>query len=303
MKTELKVSVARRSKLLVNTGFKNYDICLNTYVGCQFGCSYCYVRFFIKDPQHDWGEFVRLRAHVEDKLPKELPQHGNARLVIGTMTDPYQPLERKHRITRAALQLINASPLPLAKVGIFTRSPIVLDDLDEIVKLPRKRVHFTITPYTPEILHRLEPIAIRTERRFDTIQKLKEAGVRIHANIAPAIPTISEDFTTEFAEKLAEIGVDEFFVDPMQAYGQSWDAMKDRMHTHESWPGIEEVMTDKARYAAWKGIYRAQWEEAWEKVRESSPHTLAIWSDHEHKVWINMRTGEQMDHKHYGDDE
>ena len=80
---DVSFTVASRGKLISKTGFKNYDICLNTYVGCQFGCTYCYVRFFIKDDNKEWGKFVRLRHHVADKLPKELPVHAGKRMVMG----------------------------------------------------------------------------------------------------------------------------------------------------------------------------------------------------------------------------
>lgn len=335
-KVELKVTVANRSRIIDKTGFKGYDVCLNPYVGCRMGCAYCYVRFFIKDEEKPWGEFVRVREHLKDKLPKELQdgyikikdgkviatdgvgnplkndegkqkmrqtyktvKNEDLRLVIGTMTDPYQPQERKHRITRAALEIILNTKPGLNKVGIFTRSPIVLDDLDLIVKLPRKRVHYTVTPYTKEIIHMIEPVGIATERRFDTIRKLKAAGVRCHVNVAPAIPVISEQFTEEYAKTLAEIGVDEFFTDPLQAYSESWMAITQCLRDHKSFEAIKEIVEDKQAYAEWKELYRARWFEAWSKVRKISPHTLPIWSDHEHKTWIDMNTGEQMDPKAY----
>jgi DNA repair photolyase len=322
-KTELKVTVGTRSKVILSSGFKGYDACLNTYVGCQMGCAYCYVRFFVKDEHEQWGDFVRVRSHIEDRLPRELekgyftfPDGKNEegdkktktiksedlRLVIGTMTDVYQPIERKHRITRTALQILaNAKPR-FNKIGIFTRSPIVLDDIDLITQLPRKRVHYTVTPLNNELMKLIEPIAIRTDRRFETIGKLKEAGVRCHVNVAPAIPTISEQFTDQYAQKLAELKVDEFFVDPMQAYGESWEALKTSLQCRPEWQGIEEIMGEKQAYREWKELYRARWYEAWARVRHLSPKTLPIWSDHIHHTWQNMNTGEDMDIERYGDD-
>jgi len=300
--TGLKIVEARKSKLVQNTGFKGYDVCMNPYVGCQFGCTYCYVRFFIKDSEADWGEFVRLRSYIADKLPNELPEHYGKRIVLGTMTDPYQPLERKHRLTRATLDALLAMEKPMNKVGIFTRSPIVLEDLDRIVKLPRCRVHYTITPYSPEILRRIEPIAIQTKRRFETVKALKEAGVRVHVNVAPALPVISDKYTQEFAEKLAELKVDEFFVDPMQPYSESWSAITDAMRGIKVWKRVAEIVGDKQEFADWKARYHASWDAAWKAVQSKSSNTLPIWSDHVHKVWIDMRNGKQMDHKKYGDD-
>src|SRR5271157_4654128 len=94
------VTIARRGHIITTSTFKGYDHCLNPYVGCQFGCSYCYVRFFIKDSKKPWGEFVRTRNHIITNLSKELATIAGRRLVLGTMTDPYQPQERRSRLTR-----------------------------------------------------------------------------------------------------------------------------------------------------------------------------------------------------------
>lgn len=314
--------VATRSKLIVKSTFKGYDACLNPYVGCQFGCKYCYVRFFIKDPHGDWGEFVRRREHIKDKLPKEIEKgyiriptgkikddegksktlftnidNKDARLVVGTMTDPYMPIERKHRLTRAALEI-----LPTAnynKVGIFTRSPIVLEDLDLIKNLPRARVHFSITPYKKETLQKIEPIAIMTSRRFETIKAIKEAGIRVHVNVAPAIPIYSDGLEAEFCQKLADAKVDEFFVDPMQGYDQSFKATKEALKGDKCWPKVEKIMQNKERYQEWKDGYRDRWRQAW--AEHGCEETLPIWCDHISHVWQNLQTGDPLNPRRYND--
>lgn len=354
------VSVATRSPLIVNTHFKGYDVCMNTYVGCQFGCHYCYVRFFITDKnaaqkegreEKEWGEFVRVREHVRDKLVRELRGHQSpyqlnedgsisdkrwetppgllrlpvkkihkvvdgrykkvqtyrdlpiteARMVIGTMTDPYQPQERKERLTRTALQHILDGPYQFNKVGIFSRSPIILEDIELISKLPRARVHFSITPYTRDIITKIEPIAIRTERRFEVIKELKKAGIRVHVNVAPAIPYLSDELTDWFVDELREAEVDEFFVDPMQAYDQSFEATERGLKDLDIWPKIRDTMQDKAKYEAWKREYEQKWAEAWKE--RGRPETLAIWCDHISHVWRNLQTGEDMNPRRYHKDD
>lgn len=335
MATKATVSIAGRSQLISETGFKNYDVCMNPYVGCEFGCTYCYVRFFIKDDEKDWGEFVRVRAHMASKLPKELrknevklkdgfehyddPETGekkkrrlwkkmaisDARLVIGTMTDPFQPVERKHRIMRTALEILTDPSMPqFQKVGIFTRSPIVLDDLDLIKKLPKARVHFTVTPFPPKVLRAIEPYSPHVKRRWEVVRRLKEAGLRVHCNISPVIPGLSEEFIEEFAEKVAELQVDEYFVDPMQPYKESFDSFRDACQSLDSvnWPEIERIMTNRDEYLDWKADFFGRWDEERRKHQHKAPDQLPIWCDHENHVWINMITGNQMDHKHYGEE-
>lgn len=336
------VTVAPKTKVLTKSGFSGYDVCMNPYVGCEFGCSYCYVRFFVKDAEKPWGEFVRVREHLEEVLPKELrlgsvklddgrqpllDDEGNptqdergrpatrpayrhlpipeARLVIGTMTDPYQPKEAKHRITRRALELLTApGTIQFKKVGIFTRSPLVLQDLDLIQKLPKARVHFTVTPFPHGIMRAIEPFSPLTERRWETVKALKDAGLRVHVNVAPVMPGMSEGFIEEWAERLAKLGVDEYFVDPMQPYKESFAAFKEACvgRTDVNWSETEAVMTDRDRYLDWKFDFFRAWNEARKKFEHLAPNQLPIWSDHENKVWVDMRDGKQMSKRVYGDE-
>ena len=299
-KREVLYIQANKGKVVTDSKFSGYDKCLNPYVGCEFGCKYCYVRFFLKDKDKGWGEFVRVRKHIETRLPGDLPALEDQRLVLGTMTDPYQPAERTHRITRSAIKILLQGKLK--KVGIFTRSPIILDDIDIIAKLPRARVHFTITPYPRGILQQIEPIAIQTEARFMAVRKLKEAGIRVHCNIAPTVPFLSESFTEDFVKEMVDIGVDEFFVDPMQPYAQSMEAMKEAMDDKALWADIEKLMGDKEGYLNWKNEQKEVWFKEWDKHGHKSPDTLAIWSDHENHTWVDMTTKENMSKRLYGDD-
>ena len=329
--TQTLVTIAAKSNLIMPSLFNNYDLCINTYVGCEFGCTYCYVRFTVKDKEKEWGEFVRVRDHVKDKLAKELNkgyvlvpsgvrtpildedgqptgktkvvktplQLSESRLVIGTMTDPYQPAEKKFRITRHALSILLEHSNRPKKIGIFTRSPLVLQDLDLITKLPQGRVHFTITPYPTEVMRAIEPISPLTASRWSVIKRLKDAGIRVHVNVAPIMPVISESLIDEWAKRLAELKVDEYFVDPMQCYANSWQAFKDALNDKPYWPQIESIMQDKQKYLDWKFDYLEKWNASRIKYQHLAPDQLPIWSDHENHVWIDMRTGEQMDKRCY----
>lgn len=336
MGRQLAVTTASKgSPLITKSGFKGYDHCLNPYVGCGFGCSFCYVRFFIKDPTHEWGNFVRVREHIRTKLSNELgkPERGDPiiktnkngkeykspgpiltdsdgnpilkykdkRLVIGTMTDPYQPIERKHRIMRKTLEILIENPI-FSKVGIFTRSPIVLEDLDLIAKLPRARVHYSLSPFPKNVLQKLEPIAITIDRRLKTIQALKDSGIRVHVNVAPSVPIYSDDpgLTIELAKRLGKIGIDEFFVDPVQPYNESFTRMSEVLHNDPDWKKVADILQDKEVYLTWKQAYWDKWRHAWSQF--GSANTLAIWSDHENHVWRKLVSGEEMDPKLYGDD-
>lgn len=337
-----KVTVANRSKVITKSTFNGYDACINPYVGCQFGCSYCYVRFFVKDDTKEWGEFLRTRNHIATALTRELdkgwvrmpdkrvPRYdeesglpmldkngkqltrqayktmhiSDIRLVLGTMTDPYQPHERKAKLTRTVLEILTAQDNPkFRKVGIFTRSPLVTHDIDLIKQLPQARVHFTITPFPRSIMRAIEPISPMSERRWDTVRKLKAAGIRTHVNVSPIMPGMSEPMIEEWTRLLAEIGVDEYFVDPMQSYADSFEAFRRACQnsTDVNWPQVEAIMTDKKRYLEWKTDFFTRWDAARRKHQHLVPNQLPIWSDHENRTWIDMRTNTPMDRRNYGD--
>lgn len=291
------ISTASKNNIIVKTGFKHYDVCANPYVGCSFGCSYCYVRFFIKDPNHDWGEFVRIRKHAESKIQREIKklrdQGSKVRIVIGTMTDPYQPVERKERITRSILKIIAKNTDVFTKVGIFTRSPISVEDIEIIKQLPNPIIHHTISPYDDKYIRLLEPIGIKNERRFKTMQEFKNNGIRIEANIAPTIPYLSEDVIESISQKVAEIKTDQFFIDPMQAYDQSYKKLKESLHGQLK-ADIAEIMEDKEKYQEWKEQHMEKWKNMWQKV--GSKNTLPVWSDHENKVYKHLITGKDVDY-------
>ena len=296
MKAEVKV--ARRGKVLTPSKFRNYDLCINPYVGCEFGCKYCYVRFFVTDPDKEWGEFVRRRDHIAEQLPKDIRKdvHFNEqRVVIGTMTDPYQPLERKARLTRTVLEtLIENQP---AKTGIFTRSPIVLDDLDLIRQLQDPHVHITLTPYPREVLKAIEPIPVLLERRLRTIETITKHDIYVHANVSPVMPIYSERYTAELAQRLANCGIREFYVDPMQTYKASVKAIDDTLAGSEDWRRSREIMTDKERYKEWKEDYKNDWLAAW--AAHGNPNVLAIFLDHQSHTALNLRTRKPMSWTNY----
>lgn len=295
----MKIEPATRAKIITPTGFKNYDVGANTYVGCQFGCTYCFVRFFVKD-EVPWGEFVRLRDFLTTKLPKEIEKlPGGQRLVIGTMTDPYQPVERKHRLTRQMLEIV-AKSCKFKKVGIFTRSPFILDDLELIKSLPNPRVHFTVTPFEESVLKKIEPVAIPIEKRLEVIKKIQEAGIRLHTNISPILPIFSEPYLGGIIQTFSQIGVDEFYIDPMQPYRESIEAMNASFGEDPAWLQVRNIITNPEAYANWKAENCKLCCELWKKY--DNQRTFAIWQDHQTKFTIDMRTGAELDRKHYGED-
>lgn len=295
---ELKVTQAPKSKLIVPTGFGAYDYCINPYIGCSFACRYCYVRFFVKDKTAPWGEFVRTRDHIHQKIAKELLKCSGHRLVIGTMTDPYQPIERKQRLTRTileAIQQLDVKDRP-SQIGIFTRSPIVRDDINIIRQLD-SRVHITITPFSEKILKRIEPIPVSTEARFRLAEDLIKVGIRIHLSISPVLPVYSDPFTTKFADRIAQIKPNGFTIDPMQVYGEALEATQAACGDDPDWPSVLAIISDKDKYNEWKQQYIGKWKEAWAKYKDLA--ILPISMDHQAKTRRDLRDDSKIDFKNF----
>lgn len=287
----MKITTAIKSKLVQSTGFGAYDVCINPYVGCQFGCKYCYVRFFVKDKEKEWGDFVRLRNYIDQKLPKEIAKLHGQRLVIGTMTDPYQPQERTARLTRKVLEIIKQNNNPCKEIGIFTRSPIIKDDISLLKELG-VRVHLTITPFTPEILRKIEPIPVSTTARFKVLKELVDYGIRCHVSVSPILPVLSCGLINEFVEQIASIKPSGFTIDPMQCYGPAFRATDEALGNNQLWLECRGIITDQNKYSKWKEENKKAWMKALSKY--TNLNFCAMIMDHQKKVRYDLNTGKPV---------
>ena len=192
---------------------------LNPYVGCEFGCSYCYARYahrYVVERAHDagkltdaefsdyrgahgWEAFER-RIFVKEQVVggaldadlKRVPL--GACIVIGTATDPYQPAERRFRVTRAVLQrLTRCEGLSF---GIITKSPLIARDCDLLVRLQERnelQVHLSLITADARLARKLEARSPVPAARLRALRKLVDAGVNAGLIVAPVLPGITDD--------------------------------------------------------------------------------------------------------------
>ena len=190
---------------------------LNPYVGCEFGCSYCYARYthrYVVERAHDAGkltdaEFVDYRgAHGWEAFEKRIfvkEQVVGAldsdlkrvplgeTIVIGTATDPYQPAERRFRVTRAVLQRLTYCEG--LSFGIITKSPLIVRDADLLVRLQERnelQVHVSLITVDASLARRLEPRSPVPATRLRGLRKLVDAGVNAGLIVAPVLPGITD---------------------------------------------------------------------------------------------------------------
>jgi DNA repair photolyase len=175
-----------------------FDKSINPYRGCEHGCIYCYARpshaFHDLSPGLDFESRLFAKPDASSLLYAELAKKGHipTPIAFGTNTDCYQPIETKWRIMRQCIEVLAACDHPLI---ITTKSDRVLRDVDILAPMAAKglvAVAVSITTMDGELHRKLEPRAPHPIRRLKAIKRLAEAGVPVHANVAPIIPSIND---------------------------------------------------------------------------------------------------------------
>ena len=215
-----------RARTILNrpeaTGMDFWSI--NPYIGCALGCTYCYARFahgYALDraanahPDHaevkadvaslpPWLAFERrilVKENAHTVLQKTLRTGSDRHLAliagetitIGTATDPYQPAERRFRITRQVLQVL--AEHPGLECRIITKSPLVTRDIDVLKRINRHssiHVHVSLITVDRELARRIEPRAPTPDARLRAVKRLRDAGIDVGVNVMPILPGITD---------------------------------------------------------------------------------------------------------------
>lgn len=206
------------------TGMSYWSI--NPYVGCAFGCAYCYARYAHRylmersaargrlddalgtelEAMPPWLAFERrivvkteapalVRRALRRPAPRRAPLlSGEEGIVVGTATDPYQPAERRFRVTRGVLEAL-AEHAGL-RVVVITKSPLVTRDVDVLARLvgrgSRVTVCMSLITLDRDLARRIEPRAPTPEARVRAIARLSEAGIDVGVNVMPILPGITD---------------------------------------------------------------------------------------------------------------
>jgi DNA repair photolyase len=206
--------------ILTKSGIEGVDYAINPYVGCQHGCVYCYAIFMKRFTGHkeDWGTFVDIKVNAAEVLARQMRRTKPGNIAIGTVTDPYQPLEKKYQITRACLEVLTAYDFP---VSILTKSDLVLRDLDILRRLGDVEVGFTIATLDEKARRVFEPRSSPVPARLSALAELAEAGIRTWGFCGPLLPLLSdsEDQMDVLFRELAQTGVSYIIVDSMKLSG------------------------------------------------------------------------------------
>jgi len=173
----------------------------------------------------EWGTFVKIRRRLVNQLERELKGRSGV-IGLGTMTDPYQPVEDRTRITRRCLEAISRSDM---KVSVHTKSDLVLRDIDILQGMVDAEVGITVTSIDASISTSIEPGAPPPQRRIDALSKLIEEGVDSYALIGPILPLVIDRDKEAFVEAISSTGIKRVMFDPLRLRTGMMDHMVKRL--------------------------------------------------------------------------
>jgi len=190
----------------------SFSLAMNPYRGCEHGCIYCYARpshsYLNLSPGLDFETKLRAKRNLAEVLRWELAKPGYvpSPINIGSNTDPYQPIEKTWRITRAALEVLAECHHPCT---IVTKNAMVERDLDILVPMARERlvqVFLSVNSLDNHLAAKLEPRASAPHRRLKAVRALAEAGVPVGVLVAPIIPALNDCDMEAVLEQAAAAG-------------------------------------------------------------------------------------------------
>lgn len=205
----------------------DYDYSCNPYIGCRFGCVYCYASFMsrmVGKKTNDWGNFVYAKMNAPDLLKKEivkLKNNGQGKVIwFSSVTDPYQGLEAKYQLTRKCLQVLIDCNFQ-GKVSFLTKSDLVLRDIDVLKQLKNVEVGMTITSTNDSISRYFEKYAPSVTARLMALKKLHNEQIATYAFIGPLLPHFiaNKAELTKLFQSIHKAGVKEIYFEFLNLSG------------------------------------------------------------------------------------
>ena len=173
--------------VMTRTNLPLSDYAVNPYVGCSHACRYCYASFMKRFTNHPepWGDFVDVKHWPEIDAPGK---YAGREAFFCSVTDPYQPLEKKYGRTRALLEQLQNTGI---RISISTKSDLVLRDLELIRSVPGARVSWSINTLDEDFRRQMDR-AVSIERRLAAMEQFYRAGVQTTCFISPIFPGITD---------------------------------------------------------------------------------------------------------------
>lgn len=202
----MRIQIIDVKNLLTKSKLPDADFVINPYVGCCHGCIYCYAEFVTRFTGHAgerWGEFMDVKECRTPLSLKTLKKVTCNTVLIGSVTDPYNPLENHYKKTRRLLMQLKDAD---ARVEILTKSPLVTRDIDLLSQMKDVHVGISLSTMNKGFAEMTERHAASPRRRLETMHVLSEAGVPVYAFVSPIFPFFSDwRRVADEASKVAEM--------------------------------------------------------------------------------------------------
>lgn len=224
------------------TGFilrGGFDWTCNPYLGCSFGCIYCYAMFLPQNrrPKEDWGKWFTAKTNAVELAQRQAKKVAGQAVYLSSVTDPYLPAERSLELTRGILEAM----LPhQPRLLVQTRGPLVTRDLDLLKQFRAVRVNMSIPTDSEAIRRVFEPKAPPLQRRWDAAAQIRAAGVAVGICVTPMLPLENPDgFAARLAEFRPEVLVTQDFHDSGGGFGADTGAAARELLEKSGWNLLE----------------------------------------------------------------
>ena len=204
------------------------DYALNPYRGCAHACIYCYAPSVIHWDKGKWGDLVEVKINLPRVLSKELRTKKKGIVGLGTVTDPYQPAEKKYEITRRCLELLLMHDFP---VCIQTKSSLVLRDMDLLKRFSKIEVGITLTSHDDSVRQKLEPGAPSVQERLHALEELGKNGIDTWVFMGPVMPYITD--VEALLSVIADVKPKYVLADRLRLKEGVWDRITDFLQKYD----------------------------------------------------------------------
>jgi DNA repair photolyase len=207
----------------------------NPYVGCSFGCTYCYAMFLPQNrrPRVEWGRWFQAKINAVDVARKQAPHVAGQAVYLSSVTDPYLPAERSLGLTRGILDVMHRYQ---PRLLVQTRGPLVVRDLDLLRQFEAVRINFSIPTDSEEVRQAFEPKAPPLERRWQALAEIRASGLPVGVCVTPTLPLADRrTFAARLAGFAPDVLVVQDFHDSQGAFGADTGEAARRLLAEHRW--------------------------------------------------------------------
>jgi len=196
---------------------------LNPYKGCQHNCAYCYVPNVMRIKRETWRGFVDVKINIPLVLSKELKKKKPGAVGLSTVTDPYQPVEKKYKLTRYCLEQLVKHDFP---VSVQTKSSLIIRDIDVLSRFSDAEAILSIATLNDTERRLLEPHSSSIEQRLHALKECSKAGIKTSVFFGPIYPTVSIDEIPDIIDTFIEYGASKIWIDSLNLKPGIWENVK-----------------------------------------------------------------------------